>query len=657
MKCPPPNADRAGSPAGSDFFDRSPALFGVLLIAATLVAYGPALGGAFLWDDAGHVTAPALRSLRGLARIWSEAGATQQYYPVLHSVFWVEHRIWGEATPGYHVINVLQHAGAAWLFALLLRRLAVPGATFAALCFALHPVSVESVAWIAEQKNTLSTLFYLAAALSYLRFSDHRRPAQYAWASGWFVLALLTKSVTATLPAALLVIEWWRRGSMEWRRDVAPLLPWLIVGAGAGVFTASLEATQIGASGADFALSWAGRVLLAGRVIWFYLGKLVWPANLVFIYPRWTLSPADVAAYVAPLATVALLVAVVGWRRRSRTPLAAFLLYTGTLFPVLGFVNVYPFLFSFVADHFQYLASLAVFALVGAGMAWVPAYPRRMLALLVLGTLGLLTWRQAHFYRDAFALYETTLARNPVAWMAHNNLGTALVDAGRAAEALPHFEAALRLRPDYAEAENNFGDCLTRLGRPAEAVAHLERALQLQPGYATAHNNLGAARMALGRAADGIAHFEQATRLRPDYALAHFNLGLAIASGGGPAGAIVHFQRAVQFQPQYPEAELNWAVALTLTNHFAGAVPHFERALQLRPGYADAEMMFGRAFATEGRMEEAIAHYRRTLELAPEYADAHFNLALALRKTGRGPEAEQHLAEAQRLGFGPRDRR
>jgi hypothetical protein len=324
---------------------------GLLLVA--VVAYWPCLQGDFLWDDAGHVTNPELQSWSGLWRIWFEPGATQQYYPLLHTAFWLEHRLWGDTTLGYHLANLLWHASSAGLFVALLRRLAGPGSLLAGFLFVLHPVAVESVAWIAEQKNTLSTLFYLAAALAWLRFEADRRPARYAVASGWFLAALLTKSVTATLPAALLVVAWWQRGRLSWRGDVRPLLPWLIAGAAAGLYTAWFERTGIGAQGADFDLSFVERVLLAGRVVWFYLGKLLWPAELIFHYPRWSIDDTAAGQYLFPVAALALLGGLAWGARRQRGPLAAALLFGGTLFPVLGFVNVYPFLFSYVADQFQ----------------------------------------------------------------------------------------------------------------------------------------------------------------------------------------------------------------------------------------------------------------------------------------------------------------
>lgn len=450
---PAPSPSSAASPASAS---TSPGL-GTLtaLLAALLAAYWPSLGGAFLWDDAGHVTHPELQSWSGLLRIWFEPGATQQYYPLLHTAFWLEHHLWGEAPLGYRLINLVWHAASAWLMVALLRRLALPGSLLAGFIFALHPVAVESVAWITEQKNTLSTLFYLLAALTWLRFEDDRTPGRYARASAWFVAALLTKSVTATLPAALLVLAWWRRGRLTWREDVRPLLPWLVVGAGAGLFTAWFERTGIGAEGSDFALGPVERGLLAGRLVWFYLGTLAWPAQLAFFYPRWAIDASAIWPYLFPAAALALVSLLVWQARRRRGPLAAALLFGGTLFPALGFVNIYPFVFSYAADHFQYLASISAFAaaaatavvLARAAAAKLDWFRPRVAAAVVLVILGLLTWRQAGHYVDNITLYRATLERNPGSWIAHHNLATELAARGEAADAVVHARRALALKP------------------------------------------------------------------------------------------------------------------------------------------------------------------------------------------------------------------
>lgn len=395
---------------------------------ATVLAYSPALRGTFIWDDDAHVTSPELRSVEGLYRIWFELGATQQYYPLLHSAFWLEHKVWGDNVLGYHLANVFLHVAATCLAYLVLRKLRVPGALLAAAIFALHPVHVESVAWITEQKNTISAIFYLSAMLVYLGFDESRQRSTYLLALALFVLGLLSKTVTATLPAALLVIFWWQRGTITWRRDVRPLVPFFVLGAVAGLFTAWVERNLIGAEGTSFDLSILQRGLLAGRDPWFYLSKLLWPRDLIFVYPRWDVDPTVWWQWLFPIATLSALAGCWCLRRQSRAPLAAALLFVGTLFPVLGFLNVYPFIYSFVADHFQYLASIAVIAIVSAGLAlWRERIPESWQwfvpigGLLLLVVLASLTWRQSQMYGNVITLYRTTIARNPNCWMAYNS--------------------------------------------------------------------------------------------------------------------------------------------------------------------------------------------------------------------------------------------
>lgn len=633
------------------------AVFALFFIAA-LVAYFPSLRGEFLWDDPGHVTNPQLQSWSGLLRIWFEPGATQQYYPLLHSAFWVEHRLWGDATLGYHVINVVWHALSACLFVAVLRRLAVPGALLAGLLFVLHPVCVESVAWISEQKNTLSTVFYLAAALSWLRFEEDRRRSRYVVASLWFLAALLTKTVTATLPAALLVVAWWRRGRLSWRDDVLPLLPWFAVGVGSGLFTAWFEQVGIGAQGANFDLSLIERVLLAGRVFWFYVSKLVWPADLTFFYPRWHIDASAAWQYLFPVAALALLCGLVWWGRRGRGrgPLAAALLFGGTLFPVLGFVNVYPFVFSYVADHFQYLASLSLFALAAAGLVQAGRTERFRLpqggvvaiGLIVAVTLGVLSWRQSREYVDSITLYRATLARNPDSWVAHHNLGSELVRRGEHADALPHAQRALELKPDLPEGLNNLADILTRTRRAAEALPLLERALKLQPRYAQAENTFGVALVTLGRREEALGRFQRAIALNPQLAEAHYNLGLAQADSGAFATAIPHFAETVRLRPEHAGAELNWGLALALSGRLADAKPHFERALELDPESAPLRQAYGRVLMTAGEYDAALTQLREALSLDPALRGLHGDLAFVLQRLGRTEEARRHAMEANR---------
>jgi protein O-mannosyl-transferase len=535
MSEPRPFSDRPFKGSASRLL-KSPCVRSAAILAAVvfavIMAYWPALGGSLIWDDEAHLTAQSLRSWRGLWRIWSELGATQQYYPLLHSAFWLEHKLWGDAVLGYHLVNLVQHLIAAGLFTLLLRKLAVPGATLAGIVFALHPVHVESVAWITEQKNTLSLILYLGAACMYLRFDVSRRSRDYGAAFCLFVLALLTKTVTATLPAALLVVFWWQRGHLSWRNDMRPLLPWFLIGIVAGLFTAWVEHHLIGAKGAEYELSLMQRGLLAGRIVWFYLMKLAWPHELIFIYPRWTIDVEVVWQWLPGLGAVALTFAL--WRMRPswRAPLAAWLIFVGSLFPVLGFINVYPFRYSFVADHFQYLASLAPIALGSAGFViavrnWRPLARAALPAVLVV-VLTARTIRETPKYRDSETLYRTTLSQNPECWMAHNNLGLILLSRGESEAGRRHFAAAVDLNDSDFDSRNNLGLVLTQLGDAENAVPHLRRAIELKPDAFRAYNNLGIALAACGRADEAVAAFQHALSLDPGSASLRANLAKAL---------------------------------------------------------------------------------------------------------------------------------
>jgi protein O-mannosyl-transferase len=627
-----------------------------LILLATCFVYLPALGGGMLLDDDSHITKPELRSIGGLYRIWFELGATYQYYPLLHSAFWVEHKLWGDSTLGYHLVTLLWHMTSVVLLYLILTRLKIPGALLAAAFFALHPVMVESVAWMSEQKNTLSTVFCLSALFAYLKFDESRRRSYYFTALSLFVLGLLTKTaITATLPATLLVIFWWHRGSLSWKRDVKPLLPFMVLGAMAGLFTAWVERKLIGAEGVDFELTLLQRVLVAGRVIWFYLIKLVSPANLVFFYPRWEINPTQWWQWLFPIATSGMFVVLWALRRRSRGPLAAWLIFVGTLVPVLGFLNVYPFIFSFVADHFQYLASLAIIVLVSAGIAILlerASLPMRRtgvaLCILLVATLAVLTWQQSRMYADVITLYRTILERNPDAWAAHNNLGTILAAQGQQLEAIEHFRAAIRVRPNYFAGHSNLGTALAETGQLREAFDHLHKAIELQPDSVAAHRDLGNALANTGRQIEAIDEYRTALILRPGDPLTLNSLGAALTTIGQLPEAIEHLQHAVRLNPGYGEARANLGNALARSGNLSEGIAELQRAIALKPDDAWTISNLGIALVQAGRLMEATQHFKQALQLNPT-ADAHNNLGAAMMKTGRLPEAIREFQAALAL--------
>src|SRR5215475_10748375 len=245
-------------------------IFAAVLAVVTMLAYQPAWHGGVLWDDEAHIGAPELRTLDGLRRIWFVPRTTQQYYPVLHTSFWLQQRLWGDSTTGYHLVNLLLHIGCVVLVLKILLFLRIPGAELATMIFALHPVNVETVAWISERKNTLSGVFALAATLWYLRFDESRSRRSYALALGLFLLGLLSKTAIVTLPLALLVIFWWKRDAISWRRDVVPLIPFFFFSGASGLMTRWVEYSNIGYRASTLALSPIDRCLIAGRAFWFY---------------------------------------------------------------------------------------------------------------------------------------------------------------------------------------------------------------------------------------------------------------------------------------------------------------------------------------------------------------------------------------------------
>jgi len=628
-------------------------LWCVFLAAAIFAAYQPAWNGKPIWDDAAHLTYPHLRSLKGLARLWTEPGVTQQYYPMVSSVFWVEHKLWGDATLGYHLVNILLHAAAALLLLKILRTWQMPAAGLAAAIFALHPVEVESVAWISELKNTLSAVFYFGSALAFLRFDRTRNKGAYAGALALFVAGLMAKTVIATLPAALLVVFWWQRGKLCWKQDVLPLIPFFAAGITAGLFTSWMERNFNGAQGSDFHFSILERFLIAGRAVWFYLGKLFWPGNLIFSYPRWKISPTAAWQYLYPAAAVLLMGALWVLRRRARGPLAAMLFFVGTLFPALGFFDVFPFRYSFVADHFQYLASCGPIVAASAGIHMLfrrfrqrRQFWERAFGVALLAALGVLTWRQSRMYADIETLWETTIARNPDCWLAQNDLGAVYYERGQVEQAIIRFRSSLAIQPGNAEAQNNLGAALDKIGQENEAITRFEKAAALRPGFAEAYGNLGNCLLRTGRVDEGILALQKAEAIRPDLARIHNLLGTALLQKGRVDEAALEFQKTLERHPDDDQAHYNLGLALREKGQKDEAILEFQKAATFRPGFAEAQNNLGNALLQKGRVDEAVAHLRKALEIQPDYAQAHYNLGNALLQKGREDEA---IIEFQKL--------
>jgi tetratricopeptide (TPR) repeat protein len=635
-------------------------LLGALLALATIVAYLPAWHAGFIWDDDDYVTKnPLLTAPDGLWRIWFSFDSPSQYFPLVYTVFRLEHLLWGLNPAGYHWVNLLLHVVNALLVWRLLARLAVPGAWLAAAIFALHPVQVESVAWVTELKNVLMLFFFLLTLLAWVEYLDEktrRRWRFYALALVCYAPALCAKTTACTLPAALLLILWLKQQPAT-RRRLAEVTPFVAMGIGMGLLTVWWERHHQGTEGKLFEMGLVERMLVASRAVWFYAGKLLWPANLAFSYPRWTISAANPAAYAWLLAMAGAVAAI--WRVRrlaGRGVEVAFLFFVVTLGPVLGFIMLYTFRYSFVADHYQYVACIGPIALFSAGLAQLAGrWKRRRLwleAMVCAGlllALGTLTWRQARIYQNPETLWRATLRLNPDSWLAHMNLGNFLGQQGRNDAAIVEFQEILRLKPDDAEAHNDLGSALAGKGQFDEAISPFQEALRLKPDYVKAINNLGDALLKEGRVDEAILQFQRALVIQPDFAESYYNLGNALIKKGQLDEAILQFQKALAIQPDNVEGGNNLGTILLQQGRTDEAIGCLERTLKISPDFAAAHYNLGNALFHKGRVDEAIVHFQTALAIQPDYAEAHNNLGAVFLQRGQADEAIRHLQIALRL--------
>lgn len=489
---------------------------GALLALVTFVAYFPSLGGDFIWDDPDYVVNnQTLRSAAGLVEMWTNIRSLPQWYPMVHTTYWFEYQLFGLNPLVFKLNNLLLHIATALLLWRLLNLLKLPGAYFAAFVFAVHPVHVESVAWITERKNALSGFFYVGAFIAYLKWrlevgswrlddsnvepshqtstlKPQTSPRWYIAALGLFVLALLSKTVTASLPAAILVVTWWRCGRIR-VRDVLSLLPFFALGITMGLITAYLERHHVGAVGPQWDYSpttmgeFATRTLIAGRAVWFYFGKLVWPWPLAFMYERWVVDVSDLRQWVYPVGTASVILLLALGRNRpvARGALCAALLFVGTLFPALGYFNVYPHRYSFVADHFQHLASIAVTSAICAGLVLIAnrlqiaAKPQAAIGAAIVIVLGVLTFLQSRIYESPVTLWTDTTKKSPGNWIGFTALGRALADAKQIEPAMAAHRRAYELNPNVADTNYNLAMVDARFNNTDSAEQLLLRTLEL----------------------------------------------------------------------------------------------------------------------------------------------------------------------------------
>ena len=541
------------------------------MLAIVLILYLPVATAGFIWDDDDHVTAnPCIVGPLGLTQIWTTNNA--RYYPLVLTTFWVEHALWGLQPALFHLLNAFAQGIAAVVLWRVLCGLSVPGAWLGAALWAIHPVQVESVAWVTELKNIQSGIFYLLCVLFFVRWLKTRNDASthsaYGWSLFFAALAMASKSSTVILPLVLGLTAWWVEGRWNWRTTMW-IVPVLLMSAAAAVmalYTVDLQGVN---QDLRWIRTWPERFITAGNVFWFYLGKLAWPHPLIFIYPRWNLRAGRWISYL-PLAVAAIVLMVTWWNRRtwSRGVFFALAYFVAALLPVLGLLEHYFLRYSFVADHLQYLASMGPLVFAGAALTILSqrlfpgrAWARPILPAALLLILAATSWGRIWVFQDEETLWTRTIAQNPACWMAYNNLGSLCLNRGQIEEARLDFNRAIEIDPTLPEPYYNYALTCVRVGEMDAAVLDFRKAIARDPYYGDAYYNLGNVFLAGHQPAEAAVEFRQVISLNPESLQGHNNLGVALMRQGEFDDAITEFEHALKIDPTYGEAQDNLSAA------------------------------------------------------------------------------------------------
>jgi len=673
---------------------------GLGLVLAVGVVYWPVWWAGFVWDDSYHITAnPCVVGPLGLKEIWTTSA--WRPFPLVITVFWAEHALWGLAPLPFHIVNIFEHAACAVLLWRVLLGLRVPGAWLGAALWALHPLQVESVAWISEMKNTQSCLFYLLTIFFYVRWLRTKDAGPRGGSNGDYALTLVfaamamaSKSSTVVLPVILCLCAWSMEGRWQWRHLVR-LAPIFLMSAFSAALTLWPQTSEVAAVDPQWARSWPERLSTSGDAIWFYLGKLIWPHPLMAIYPRWQIDGGQWISYLPLFAAV--IVLFVLWLKREsslRPCFFAFSYYLVALFPFLTLIDQSFWHFSFVEDHLQYLAGMGPLALAGAGLARLADYLapgnsglRSGLCAGLLLVPGMLSWQRARVFENDEILWTDTLAKNPnceiartnlaaiftdkgqldeaVALLqkvleinpnaseAHNNLGVALVKQGKLDEAIAQYQDALKIKPNYADAHMNLGEAFLQKRLVDKAISQYEKALAIDPYSAKIHSNFGNALLQKGLLDEAMAKYQEALEINPNYADAHNNLGSVFAQKGQMDEAVAQFQRVLEINPHDADAAENLGLALLRKGRLDEAISECQKALDINPNHPAVRVSLGTALFQKGRVDEAIVQFQKALENDPKLVEAHTNLGVALFQKGRLDDA---IAEYQKaLAINPND--
>jgi tetratricopeptide (TPR) repeat protein len=640
----------------------------LLLALATLSVYLPVRHHGFIALDDGDYVKDNRMVQAGLTWAGIKWAFTTGHSGNWHPVTWLSHmcdaQFFGGGPKAPHLTNLLLHATNALLLFGLLRRLtgALARSALVAAFFALHPLHVESVAWISERKDVLSAFFFLLTLAAYANYTAAEKTQSrtviqwYSMALSSFAFGLMSKPMLVTLPCVMLLLDLWplQRLSLASRREsvvrvVREKLPFFTLSAASCIVTLVMQ-KRGGAVGSLTSYGIDARVENALVSYARYLGNLFWPTDLAVIYPHPGNLPA-VQVVLSALLIGGVSFAAIWWLRNSPFVAVGWFWFLGMLVPTIGLVQVGV---QSMADRYTYLPSIGAFIAVvwGAGKLlgrWEHTKTTAVLATGIAIACGLATRTQLAHWQSNESLFRHTLMVTAENFAAHNSLGHSYLEEGRVNEAIVEFERTLEIQPDFAEAHNNLGTALLRQGRIEPALTCFRKAVHTRPGFALARYNAGTVLLQTGRIDEAIVELEKAATLRSDDALIRLNLGNAHLQKGQIDAAIAQYRSAIVFAPDNADLQNNLGQSLLQKGRIDEAFVHFQAAVKIDPEHANAHFLLGERSLRLAQWDEAIVHFQQTLKSQPDDADAHLQLAIALRERGRLTEAAVHQEKGTRL--------
>ena len=640
-----------------------------VLAVAVFIVFSGTIRNGFVWDDDDYIYQnPLLTEPGGFVKIWQSYYSpkfnprenTPQYYPLVFTTFYLEHKLWGFNPAGYHITNVLLHIANTILLLFVLRKLglgwSIPLIT--AAIFGIHPTQVESVAWATERKNVLAGLFYFSAFWCFLHFQDTAKIKYYIASLLLFVCALLSKTASVMLPVVLVLAAYLKDRPI--RKTITYTIPFFALSTVAGLITLTLEHTMVGAKGAEWTFPLFKRLLIVSHAIWFYIGKILWPHPISFLYGQWQINTHSIISYLPLIAVITTAALLIIFRKKiGRLPIFSLANFVVAAAPALGFVSFYMMRYTFAADHFIYLASWSIMllAVVVATqfLSYLPQNPKLVLGAfataVILICFAVITAEEVKKFKNVQTLWEHTIAVNPKAWLAHNNLGVIYASQGNYEKALEHYKTTIELNPNYATAYNNAGVALVLMNQPAKAIDYYKKAIELNPDYGEALYNFAIAYSRLEKNTEAIEYFKKALKFQPENMSTWYNLAICLSKTNRVSEASEAYRKAVELKPDYPEAHYNLAVSYQMLGKLDDAASSFKKALEIRPTYIEAKYRLALVYRQQGKLNEAAKLLHSALDQEPDFPQANYDLGLVYYSLGQYENAKLYFRIAENQGL------